>query len=46
MDPDRIKWRHVRDKAVIDHLADKVFETSRVRQYRADDADDGDGSIG
>jgi hypothetical protein len=27
MDPDRTKRRHVRDKAVIDHLAEKVFET-------------------
>jgi hypothetical protein len=24
--PDRIKRRHVREKAVIDHLVDKVFE--------------------
>lgn len=24
--PDRMKRRHVREKAVIDHLADKVFE--------------------
>jgi hypothetical protein len=28
MDSDRNKRRHVRDKAVIDHLADKVFEPS------------------
>ena len=27
MDPDRTKRRHVRDKSVIDHLAEKVFET-------------------
>jgi hypothetical protein len=26
MDPERNKRRHVRDKAVIDHLSDKVFE--------------------
>jgi hypothetical protein len=26
MPPDRMKRRHVREKAVIDHLADKVFE--------------------
>jgi hypothetical protein len=25
---DRMKRRHVRDKAVIEHLADKVFEPS------------------
>jgi hypothetical protein len=24
--PDRMKRRHIREKAVIDHLADKVFE--------------------
>jgi len=30
MDPNRTKRRHVRDKAVIDHLADKVFETSSI----------------
>jgi hypothetical protein len=24
--PDRVKRRHVREKAVIDHLADNVFE--------------------
>jgi hypothetical protein len=24
--PDRMRRRHVREKAVIDHLADKVFE--------------------
>ena len=24
--PDRMKRRHVREKSVIDHLADKVFE--------------------
>jgi hypothetical protein len=29
-DPDRTKRRHVRDKAVIDHLADKVFETPSI----------------
>jgi hypothetical protein len=27
MASERTKRRHVRDKAVIDHLADKVFET-------------------
>jgi hypothetical protein len=27
MDSDRTRRRHVRDKTVIDHLADKVFET-------------------
>jgi hypothetical protein len=26
MPPDRMKRRHVREKGVIDHLADKVFE--------------------
>lgn len=30
MDPDRTKRRHLRDKSVIDHLADKVFETSSI----------------
>ena len=29
-DPDRTKRRHVRDKSVIDHLAEKVFEPSGV----------------
>jgi hypothetical protein len=28
MDSDRTKRRHVRDKSVIDHLAEKVFETT------------------
>jgi len=26
MPPDRMKRRHVREKAVIDHLADRMFE--------------------
>ena len=26
MPPDRMRRRHVREKGVIDHLADKVFE--------------------
>jgi hypothetical protein len=30
MNPGRTKRRHVRDKAVIDHLADKVFKTSSI----------------
>ena len=29
-DPDRTKRRHVCDKAVIDHLADNVFETPSI----------------
>lgn len=29
-DPDRTKRRHVRDKAVIEHLANKVFETPSI----------------
>lgn len=28
--PDRTKRRHVRDKSVIDHLTDKVFEPSGI----------------
>jgi hypothetical protein len=28
--PDRMKRRHVREKAVIDHLADKVFEPASI----------------